>query len=302
MTPEIRGGRRQQLSISNTGGAVVFSVPPFVFKGCRLRRIDDVIHGMALSLRGVWGSSSELAGREQMSKHSRRAMMALGSALVIGGLLTGCAVNDPHGPSGFVTSAPQPDLREYAIQPGDSIDVTFYYHPENSQQNLLVRPDGKVLLSLIGEVQAAGLTAPQLADAVTKSAAANLRDPKVVVNIRTLNQRGIFVGGEVLKPGFVNYVPGITALQAIVQSGGWKDTADLEKVVLLQRITENSNEYRPSRLDLARVIELGETQHDIVLGPSDVIVLPRTGIALANLWMEQYVIKMLPIRISASPF
>ena len=237
-----------------------------------------------------------------MSNHTCRAVIGFACALVVGAVLGGCAVNDPHGPSGFVTPAPPPQQREYAIQPGDSIDVTYLYHPENSQQNLLVRPDGKVLLTLVGEVQASGLTATQLADAITKGAGTNLRDPKVAVNVRTLSQRGIFVGGEVLKPSFVPYVPGITALQAIVQSGGWKDTADLERVVLLQKISENSNEYRPSRLDLARVVELGETQHDVVLGPSDVIVLVRTGIALANLWMEQYVIKMLPIRVSATPF
>ncbi len=211
-------------------------------------------------------------------------------------------MNDPHGPSGFVRSAPPPAPSEYLIRPGDAIDITFYYHPENTQQNLLVRPDGKVLLSLIGEVQAAGLTASQLSELITKQSSANLRDPKVAVNVRTMTDTKIFVGGEANKPGFVPYVPGITALQAILQAGGWKDTADLQEVVLLQKISENSNEYRPSRLNLARVIELGETQHDIVLGPSDVLVLVRTGIALANLWVEQYLIKMMPIRISATPF
>jgi len=237
-----------------------------------------------------------------MSKCGHRLITAIGCILVLGTVLSGCAVNDPHGPSGFVRSAPPPAASEYLIRPGDSIDVTFYYHPENTQQNLLVRPDGKVLLSLIGEVQAAGLTAPQLSETITKQSSANLRDPKVVVNVRTMNELKIFVGGEVLKPGFVPYVPGITALQAIVAAGGWKDTANLDKVVLLQKVSETSNEYRPSRLDLARVIELGETQYDIVLGPSDMLVLVRTGIALANLWVEQYLIKMMPIRISATPF
>ena len=49
-------------------------------------------------------------------------------------------------------------------------------------------------------------------------------------------------------------------------------------------------------------MELGDTKADIVLGPSDVLVLPKTGIARANLWMQQYVINMIPIRISATPF
>ena len=87
-----------------------------------------------------------------------------------------------------------------------------------------------------------------------------------------------------------------------MQVGGWKDTADLQEVVLLQKVSDNSNEYRPSKINLAKVVELGDTKADIVLGPSDVLVVTKTGIAKANLWMQQCVINMIPIRISASPF
>jgi len=198
-------------------------------------------------------------------------------------------------------AAPQ-EQGEYILQPGDAIDVSFYYHPDNNQANLLVRPDGKVYLSLIGEVQAAGLTAPQVAEAITKRSAVSLRDPKVAVNVRTLNPTRVFVGGEVLKPSFVTYTPGLTAVQATMQVGGWKDTANLEEVVLLQKTSEGSNEYRPSKINLGKVVELGDTKADIVLGPSDVLVFPKTGIAKANLWVQQYIINLIPIRISASPF
>jgi protein involved in polysaccharide export with SLBB domain len=229
-------------------------------------------------------------------------MIALGMVLGIGSVLAGCASSSPTGPAAFVVPAPPAQASDYVIQPGDSVDVSFYYHPDNNQQNLLVRPDGKLLLPFIGEIQAAGLTTPQLSDEIEKRYAVTLRNPKVSVNVKTLNVNRIFVGGEVTKPGFVTFAPGITAVQAIVQAGGWKDTADLQEVVLLQKVSETSNEYRPSKLNLAKVVEQGDTKADLVLGPSDVIVIPKTGIARANLWMEQYVIKMLPIRISATPF
>jgi polysaccharide export outer membrane protein len=234
-----------------------------------------------------------------MGKRGDGALIALGLLLV----LSGCASSDPGaGQSAFVVPTPPQEQADYVIQPGDSVDVRFYFHPDNNQENVLVRPDGKLLLGLIGEVQAAGLTTTQLSEQIAQRSAANLRNPKVSVNVRTLNLNRIFVGGEVTRPGFVNFVPGITAVQAVVQAGGWKDTADLEQVVLLQKITQTSNEYRPSKLNLAKVVENGETKADIALGPSDVIVIPKTGIAKANMWMEQYVIKMLPIRISATPF
>ncbi len=238
-----------------------------------------------------------------MRKRGHGAMVALGViAVAVASLLAGCASNEPKGPQAFVMPAPAPEQGEYVIQPGDQIDITFYYHPDNSQQNLLVRPDGKIYLPLIGEIQAGGLTAPQLVEEITKKSAVNLRDPKVAVNVRAMNQNRIFVGGEVFKPGFVNYTTGLTAVQAAVQVGGWKDTADLQEVVLLQKVNEKSNEYRPTKINLAKVVDLGDVKADIVLGPSDVLVFPKTGIAKANLWMQQYIINMIPIRISATPF
>jgi polysaccharide biosynthesis/export protein len=243
-----------------------------------------------------------------MSIRGHRAILALGSMMTIASLmtiataLTGCASNEAKGPAAFVMPAAPQEQGEYVVQVGDAIDVNFYYHPDNNQANLLVRPDGKVYLTLIGEVQAAGLTAPQIAEAITKRSAVSLRDPKVAVNVRTLNPTRIFVGGEVFKPGFVNYTPGLTAVQAVMQVGGWKDTADLQEVVLLQKTSEGSSDYRPSKINLGKVVELGDTKADIVLGPSDVLVFPKTGIAKANLWVQQYIINLIPIRISASPF
>ena len=237
-----------------------------------------------------------------MTKRGHRVALVLGSILAIGTAVAGCASNQPQTPSAFVLPAPPQEQGEYILQAGDTIDITFYYHPDNNQQNLLVRPDGKVILPLIGEVQAGGLTATQLAESIAKRASVNLRDPKVAVNVKTMKETRIFVGGEVAKPGFVNYVAGMTAVQAIVQAGGWKDTADLYEVVLLQKINENTNEYRPTKLNLHKVINDGDTKADIVLGAADILVLGKTGVAKANLWMQQYVINMLPIRISATPF
>src|SRR5580765_8575689 len=126
-------------------------------------------------------------GGEKMSKRGHRAILALGSVMAIATFLTGCASNEAKGPSAFVMPAPPQEQGEYVLQPGDAIDISFYFHPDNNQANLLVRPDGKVYLPLIGEVQAAGLTAPQLAEAITKRSSTSLRDPKVAVNVRTMN-------------------------------------------------------------------------------------------------------------------
>jgi protein involved in polysaccharide export with SLBB domain len=224
-------------------------------------------------------------------------LMTIGTAMTIATLLTGC-VEPGQGPRRS-SCGPSPGAGEYVLQVGDAIDVTFYYHPDNNQTNLLVRPDGKVTCRSSARCRRPAHGA-QGRGRDRQALSSSLRDPKVTVNVR-LNRR-VFVGGEVFRPGFVNYTPGLTAVQAVMQVGGWKDTADLQEIVLLQKISESSNEYRPSKINLGKVVELGDTKADIILGPSDVLVFPKTGIAKANLWMQQYVINMIPIRISATPF
>jgi polysaccharide export outer membrane protein len=259
---------------------------------------------LALTTRTDFARVEKADEEMKMRTDGRRGMTALAVMLLVTGMsLAGCASSQTGpGPSAFVTPTPPPQQSEYILRSGDAIDVTFYYHPDNSQQNLLIRPDGKILFALIGEVQAAGLTTTQLADEIAKKSSTSLRDPKVAVNVRTISANQVFIGGEVGRPGFLNYTPGLTAVQALVQAGGWKDSADLKEVVLLQRVSELSSEYRPSKLDLSLVIEQGQGKADIVLQPADILVVPMTGIARANVWMKQYVINMIPIRISASPF
>ena len=228
----------------------------------------------------------------------------IAALMTVATLLTGCAVQRGQGPLGIrhAGSSPQ-EQGEYVLQVGDSIDVTFYYHPDNNQANLLVRPDGKVYLPLIGEVQAAGLTAPQVAEAIVKRSSTSLRDPKVAVNVRTLNPTRIFVGGEVFKPGFVNVHsgPDRRAGRSCKWAGG-RIPPICRKSSCSRRSTKARTNTGPRRSTSARSWRLGDTKADIVLGPSDVLVFPKTGIAKANLWMQQYVINMIPIRISATPF
>src|SRR5262245_56098177 len=209
-------------------------------------------------------------------------------------LLAACS-SSSSGPTTFVVPVPPAPTTEYLIQPGDTLDVKFYYHPDHNQE-VLVRPDGKIVLTLIGEMPVAGFNATELGEQIAKKYSTNLRDPKVGVTVKAVNQTRVYVGGEVLRPGFVQYRPGLTAIQAVLDAGGPKDTADMKESVLLQK--NGDADYRPTKLDLAKVIEQGDTKADMALNPTDVIFIPKTGIAKANVWMEQYVIKMLPVRPS----
>jgi protein involved in polysaccharide export with SLBB domain len=179
------------------------------------------------------------------------------------------------------------------IQPGDTLALKFYFHPDHDQ-DVVVRQDGKLLLPLVGEQQAAGLTPAQLADQIAKSYSKNLRDPKVSVAVKASPQKGIFVGGEVARPGVIPYRNGMTVVQAIMEAGGPKDTARVDQVVFLQRVRED--QYQASKIDLAKVLENGQTDADPTLGPSDAIFVPKSTIAKMNLFVQQYILGLLPVR------
>ena len=222
---------------------------------------------------------------------SRWHWSVLGAALAV----AGCAGTPLSGPDTGALPAPEtrPAQTEYIVQPGDTLTLKFYYHPDHDQ-DVVVRSDGKLLLPLVGEVQAAGLTPARLAEEIADLYSKNLRNPKVSVAVKATPQKGIFVGGEVGKPGLVPYRHGLTVVQAIMEAGGPKDTARVDQVVLLQRIRED--QYQASKIDLAKVLENGQTDADPLLGPSDVIFVPKSTIAKMNLFVQQYVLGLLPVR------
>jgi protein involved in polysaccharide export with SLBB domain len=205
-------------------------------------------------------------------------------------LLAGCATTGSE-----VAQAPvPPEPGPYTIQAGDTLQVRFYYHPENDHE-AVVRPDGKLLLPLVGETQAQGLTPAELATQVEKAYGTSLRDPKVAVTVKAMNENRIWVGGEVNKPGFVTLRQGLTALQAMLEAGGPKDTAKVEEVVLLQR-PDSASRYKATKLNLAKALEGADTSGDRLLSASDVVFVPKSGIAKLDQFVDQYIIKVIPIR------
>jgi protein involved in polysaccharide export with SLBB domain len=204
----------------------------------------------------------------------------------------GTALSSPD-PGALPAPASRPAQEDYRVQPGDTLALKFYYHPDHDLE-VVVREDGKLLLPLVGEMQAAGLTPTLLADQIAERYSANLRNPKVSVAIKASAQKGVYVGGEVTKPGVIPYRKGLTAVQAIVEAGGLKDTARADQVVFLQRNRED--QYQASKVDLTKVLESGQKDADLPLGPSDVIYVPKSTIAKMNQFVQQYIINLLPIR------
>lgn len=180
---------------------------------------------------------------------------------------------------------------EYRIHSGDLLEIKFFYNSELNEQ-VTVRPDGRISLQLVNEVQAAGLTPAELSRSLRENYSKDLAKPEITVIVRTFGAHRVFVDGEVARPGMFPIVGNVTVLQAISQAGGMKNTGKAEEVLIIRRDPES----RPLviSVDIARAMDGTEPARDIVLEPFDIVYVPRTAIANANLWVQQYLTRMMP--------
>jgi polysaccharide biosynthesis/export protein PslD len=205
--------------------------------------------------------------------------------------LAGCAANEKPQPLPALDSvrvAPPPG--EYRLFAGDDLRVKFEYHPEHDTR-VVVRPDGKISLDATGEIQASGLTSKELEEAIKKASSDRLRDPQVTVIVVALGERKVWVGGQVRAPGFVAYYPGLTASQAIMNCGGFTDTAQIDSVL---HISQAEYGYASTRVDLTDVIEYGAPD-PVVLAANDQVFVPRTFVGDAGSFVQLYIRNLLPI-------
>jgi len=181
---------------------------------------------------------------------------------------------------------------EYALRVGDNLDVKFFYDPQLNE-NVVIRPDGRISLQLIGDVVAAGRTPTELTEALRERYDAVLREPEVAVIVRQFARGKVYVGGEVAKPGIIELDGTLSALQAIMQSGGFTTGAEERSVVLLRN--RGSNE--PATFQTVNLHDQLERIRytDVMLEPSDVLYIPQKQIAQAAEFFEEYVNKIVPI-------
>ena len=219
--------------------------------------------------------------------------LALLSPVVTG---TGCAPKAVH-PSdpGVVGALMQPPPAEagstYRIQIGDELHIRFTFQPEMNEQ-LPVRPDGRITLATTGEVVVAGLTPDQLQQLIVEKSSTRLRDPEVQVIVTKVGEQRVYVGGEVSRPGYVLLQPNMTPVQAVMQTGGFRMTAKPESVLLLS--PRRDGEFSAARLNLKQVVEEGVPER-VRLAAGDVLYVPSSWIGDANQVVDLYVRGLIPV-------
>jgi len=159
---------------------------------------------------------------------------------------------------------------KYAIGPQDVLSISVWKESDLTE-TVVVRPDGRISLPLVNDVQAAGLTPMQLAGSVTAELRKYVSDPRVTVVVTQINSQRIYVLGEVNKAGAYALFPGMTLLQALSSAGGFTQFADVKKIYLLR--TENGGQAK-FLFNYKEVVHGRAPEQNIALRTGDTLIVP----------------------------
>lgn len=159
---------------------------------------------------------------------------------------------------------------EYVIGPEDVLGIVFWREPEISG-DVTVRPDGRITIPVIGDMQAAGLRPDALKESILAAAAKYITDPNVAVVVRTINSRKIFVTGRVTTPGGRDLRGPLTVLQAIAMAGGLTEYADAKNITILRVRDGKTQTFKFNYKDVSRGKNV---EQNIALMPGDTVVVP----------------------------
>lgn len=158
---------------------------------------------------------------------------------------------------------------DYVIGGDDTLRIAVWNEP-NLNATLPVRPDGKISLPLLDDVQAAGMTPMQLGASIKEKLKKYVTDPRVTVVVTAMNSQRIFVSGEVAHPGAMALMPNMTMLQAI-SVAGFTQFANLKRIYLLRTDNGQPMKYPFNYKD---VVKGRHPEENVVLKPGDTIVVP----------------------------
>ncbi len=159
---------------------------------------------------------------------------------------------------------------DYVIGPSDQLSIVFWRDKDMSAE-VVVRPDGKISLPLLNEVQAAGYTPEQLRANLVQAAGKFVEEPNATVIVKEIHSRNAFITGNVTKPGTYPVSANMTVLQLIALAGGVQEYADKDHIVIIR--TEGGRQQYHS-FNYSDVVKRKNPQQNIALRPGDTVVVP----------------------------
>lgn len=158
------------------------------------------------------------------------------------------------------------DPKAYIIGAEDVISIRVWREPENSG-TFVVRPDGKISVPLVGEIQAAGLTPEKLSESIAESLQKVMVHPEVTVGVERVMSKKYYIQGEVNRPGSYPLVIDTTVLEALVNAGGFREFANTRKIVILRGTERLKFNYK-------EVTKGKKMDQNILVKSGDQIIVP----------------------------
>jgi len=222
-----------------------------------------------------------------MEKCARKKMHLFFTLLALWGLVIACSGPQPARTAAVMAQEP---ALPYTVGPGDVIDVKLFYTPELDESQI-VRPDGRITLQLIGEVQAQGKTSEELRQELVKRFSAHLIDPQLAVFVRRVQDSKYWVAGEVKRPGPYQMLGRATIVEAIMDAGGGtRPTADLKNVLVVR---QRDGRHYGCVVNVKDILQ-GREGPSFYLQARDIVFVPSTNVTKVNDWIDQYVNKIIP--------
>ena len=185
--------------------------------------------------------------------------------LIIAGLLVGGLVFSRLG------LAQDSQGKTYIIGPSDVLEVLVWREPNISRADVVVRPDGKISLPLLDDVQAAGLTPMELKRRITAKLAEYIEAPQVYIMVRKPASHFFCVLGNVTRPGQYPMLRPTTVLQALAAARGFNEWAHKDEIIIVRGYGESQRVFR---FNYSEVVSGEAMDQNILLEPGDVIVVP----------------------------
>ena len=176
--------------------------------------------------------------------------------------------NAPSREDSSISSAPGAN---YRVGADDVLAINVWHEPEVSRQ-VAVRPDGKISLPLIGDVQAVGLTPTQLQRELQSRFSKYLNQPEVSVIVVQIRSQRFNVLGQVIRPGTYPFIPPISVIDAIATAGGLREFAKAGKIYILRTLPDG--QQKRIRIHYKDVLKGKRGSHDVMLQNRDTVVVP----------------------------
>src|SRR5882724_10503249 len=170
----------------------------------------------------------------------------------------------------------------YVLHPGDVLDIEYRYTPEFNQ-TVSVQPDGYISLQMGGDLKVAGRNLEQVRNLILARARTRLESPELVVVLKEFQKPYVVVAGEVLQPGKFELREQLTAIQAVLLAGGFKDSAKSSQILVFRKLNADTAEVRA--LNFKTMHRTTDLENDLTLQAGDMILVPRNRISK----IERYV-------------